>query len=217
MRRLIVEIPVEDFTGKDPNSPFRGIERAEIVHLFKQSRGEFEAIVKLAFKEPRAKIEDLFPGIEGEAQLLNEDTKSGVRTYFVKLRVQHPTRRVFTLGEVSGGYVSLPFEIREGKVRMGFIGSSLEVKRFTKMIDKMWSHNRVVSLMDASFTPDSPLGSLTEKQRRVLLTAFNLGYYDVPRRIDSRELARRLNIRGSALIAHRRKAEHRVLAKLING
>jgi HTH DNA binding domain len=217
MRRLVIEIPIEEMTGGDAGSPLRMIETAEIVHMFKQERGEFEAIVRVVFKDPNMKIENLFPGVDGEYQLLNEDAKSGVRTYFVKVKARHPTRRVFTLGEVSGGYISLPFEIMEGKVRMNFIGSPQEVKKFTRLIDKSWPSYRVISLTDAKFSPDSPLGCPTEKQRGVLLTAFNLGYYDLPRRIDSRELAKRLNIRGSALIAHRRKAERRILAKIING
>jgi len=216
MRRLVIEIPIEEMID-DPDSPLRSIETSEIVQMFKQSRGEFEGIVRVAFRDPKIKIEDAFPGVDGEYQLLNADIKSGLSTYFVRFKARKPTRRVFTLGEVSGGYVSLPFEVRDGKVRMNFIGSPLEVKRFTKLVDESWPGNKVVSLTDARFAPESPLGCLTEKQRRVLLTAFNLGYYDLPRRIGSRELAERLNIRGSALIAHRRKAEHRVLAKIING
>ena len=217
MRRLVIELPVEEITGGNLNSPLRTIESAEIVQMLKQSRGIFEAIVRVTLKDPGAKIEDSFPGVEGEYQLLSEDGKSGIRTYFVRVTARHPARRVFTLGEVSGGYVSLPFEIRDGKVRMNFVGSSQEVKKFTKLIGKSWPSYRIISLTDARFSLDSPMTCLTEKQRRVLLAAFNLGYYDSPRRISSRELAARLNIHGSALIAHRRKAERRILAKIING
>lgn len=216
MRRLVIEIPVEEMV-EDPDSPLRKIETSEIVHLFKQGRGEFEGIVRVAFKDESVNIEDAFSGMDFEYQLLNADSKGGARTYFIRIKARHPTRRVFTLGEVSGGYVSLPFELRDGKVRMNFIGSPIEVKRFIRVVGKSWPSCKVVSLTDARFSPDSPLSCLTEKQRRVLLTAFNLGYYDIPRRIESQELARRLNLRGSALIAHRRKAERRIFTKIING
>lgn len=215
MRRLVIEIPLEEMV-EDPNSPLRMIETSEIVHLFKQRRGEFEGIVRVAFKDPSVNIENPFPGLDAEYQLLDVDSKSGVQTYFIRIKARHPTRRVFTLGEVTGGYVTLPVEVMDGKVRMNFIGSPLEVRRFIRVVAKSWPGYKVVSLTDARFSSDSPLGCLTDKQRRVLLTAFNLGYYDTPRRIGSRELASRLNIRGSALIAHRRKAERRVLAKIIN-
>ncbi len=44
---------------------------------------------------------------------------------------------------------------------------------------------KVVSLMDAKFSPSSPLQRLTEKQRDVLIKAYKLGYYDRPRKISS--------------------------------
>jgi hypothetical protein len=218
MRRLVVELPVEDVIGKGSHSPMAMIDSAEVVQIFKQRRGEFEGIVKVSFKtHPPPKLKDLFPGVEAEATLLNENDATGERAYFVKVRVANPKRQVFSLGEVSGGYVATPFEIRGGMIRLNFIGSALEVKRFMKVIDKKWPHYKVASLTDASFSLDSPLGALTEKQRRVLVTAFNLGYYDMPRKVDGEELARRLNLGASALVAHRRKAERRILAKIING
>lgn len=69
--------------------------------------------------------------------------------------------------------------------------------------------------MDAKFSKDSPLSRLTEKQRKVLVTAYRLGYYDEPRRISSLELAKRLRVNSSTLINHRRRAERHLLAELI--
>jgi predicted DNA binding protein len=43
----------------------------------------------------------------------------------------------------------------------------------------------------------------------------DLGYYDVPRRVSSEELAKRLKIQEPTLVMHRRKAERRLLAALI--
>jgi predicted DNA binding protein len=83
-------------------------------------------------------------------------------------------------------------------------------------MDKARLHYRVVSLMDARFSPDSPLARLTGRQREILTKAYELGYYDRPRRISSDELASRLNIAKSTLVAHRRKAERRLLAEILS-
>jgi predicted DNA binding protein len=74
----------------------------------------------------------------------------------------------------------------------------------------------VVSLTDAKFPSNSPIGRLTDKQRRVLLTAYKLGYYDVPRRITAEKLARKLNLVKSTFSAHVRKAERRLLAEMLS-
>ena len=48
-----------------------------------------------------------------------------------------------------------------------------------------------------------------------MVTAYRLGYYDLPRRISSQQLASKLNVGSSTLINHRRRAERRLLAEMI--
>ncbi len=73
---------------------------------------------------------------------------------------------------------------------------------FIKKITALGIRHRVVLLTEANFSPDSPLSKLTEKQREVLIAAYKLGYYDIPRRINSEKLAKKLNIGGSTLGEH---------------
>ena len=81
-------------------------------------------------------------------------------------------------------------------------------------IDELGIRYRVVLLADANFSPISPLNRLTEKQREVLMAAYRLGYYDIPRKITSEELAKRLGIVDSTVVEHLRKAELRLMAQL---
>ena len=71
-------------------------------------------------------------------------------------------------------------------------------------------------MTDAKFAPDSPLNTLTEKQRRILIAAYKLGYFDLPRRVSSRELSEKLGLHKSALAAHIRKAELRLLDAVLS-
>jgi hypothetical protein len=61
----------------------------------------------------------------------------------------------------------------------------------------------------------SALSRLTERQREVLVAAYSLGYFDLPKRISSRELAKKLSMRSSTLIAHRIKAERSLLDEIL--
>jgi predicted DNA binding protein len=47
------------------------------------------------------------------------------------------------------------------------------------------------------------------------MTAFALGYYDVPRRISSEELSRHLNADKSTIVEHLRKAEKKLIDGII--
>lgn len=70
-------------------------------------------------------------------------------------------------------------------------------------------------MADAKLLPDSPLYRLTGKQRKVIITAFKMGYYDVPRRVGSEDLAEQLGIREPTLVMHRRKAERKLLSAIL--
>ena len=56
----------------------------------------------------------------------------------------------------------------------------------------------------------------TEKQRRALITAYTLGYYDVPEKIGLVQLAERLDLALSTLDVHLRKAETRLMCDIMN-
>ena len=101
-------------------------------------------------------------------------------------------------------------------MRLGVLGSSAQIRRYLAIVSQSRIKCRVVSLTDAKFPPNSPIGRLTDKQRRVLLTAYKLGYYDVPRRITAEKLARKLNLVKSTFSAHVRKAERRLLAEMLS-
>ncbi len=75
---------------------------------------------------------------------------------------------------------------------------------------------KILSQTDAKFAAESPLSKLTDKQRTILLSAYNLGYYDIPRRFDSEHLAQKLNLGKSTVAEHLRKAEQRLIAEAIS-
>ena len=115
-----------------------------------------------------------------------------------------------------GVYVSLPYEIRGGKVKLTFLGSTKQVRDFIKLFDQAGIRYRVVSHTDAKFSPHSALSRLTEKQRRAFITAHTLGYYDIPKKIGLVQLAERLDLAYSTLDVLLRRAERRLLNHVMN-
>jgi hypothetical protein len=62
-----------------------------------------------------------------------------------------------------------------------------------------------------------PRPLLSEKQRKALAAAVADGYYDIPRRIDLRSLARKLGTSIAALSEILRRAEARLIARYFDG
>jgi predicted DNA binding protein len=63
---------------------------------------------------------------------------------------------------------------------------------------------------------ESYLAELTGRQRQALITAYSLGYYDVPRKVSSEEVSRHLNMDKSTFVEHLRKAERKIVAQVIS-
>lgn len=60
------------------------------------------------------------------------------------------------------------------------------------------------------------LAALTDRQREVIETAFEMGYYDVPRRTTHANIAAALDLSGSTIDEHLRKAERRLMEQLLS-
>jgi len=87
-----------------------------------------------------------------------------------------------------------PYRVQERRLKLTFLGNAGEVKKLLARADQVGQEFKILSLTDARFAPDSILQKLTEKQRRILSVAFTSGYYDLPSRIGSEELAKRLDL-----------------------
>ena len=213
MRRLILEISEKELLkfGLEMQ-PFQKIKSLDFLHFLRQDPEEFAVISRIEFKDDSSKIEDLLAGgLLAEAQILEQEKS---RTYTVFLKGGPSLSSIIdSLGV--GGYLFPPLEIRGEKLTFSFLGSATQVGEFIKKITTLEIRHRVVLLTEANFSPDSPLSKLTEKQREVLIAAYKLGYYDIPRRINSEKLAKKLNIGNSTLGEHLRKAEQRLLINIL--
>ena len=128
----------------------------------------------------------MFQGQDTKIQLMDQE-KTGAQIYFVKGKPQAEGDQE---PENLNGYAST-FEIRDRKIKMGVVGDEAQIKGFLEALEKSGVHFRVVLLTDAKFSPESPLSSLTEKQRQAIVTAFEYGYFDAPRKISSEKLRKK--------------------------
>jgi hypothetical protein len=214
MRRLILEVAGKELTKIGLEFPqFKKIRSLKLLYFLRQDHEEFAAISEVQFKDSTGKLEDLLAGgFLVEAQLL-ERQKNGAQTVFI--RGGPSLSSILSSIGIEGGYLFPPIGIGEGKVRISFLGSELQVKKFLETIGKLGIRYRVVMLGDADFSPISPLNQLTEKQREVLIAAHKLGYYDIPRKITSEELAKKLDLVDSTVVEHLRKAELRLITHIL--
>lgn len=220
MRRLILEFPVKELkkTGsRNLDLPeLEKVKTLETLQPLKRDQEEIAAIVRIEIEHNIANIEEfirLFLGdTNAKVQLLDRE-KDGAYIVFVKHKWDSPP---FTAEMLKAGGYAISREVNEGKMKLAILGSVKQLRCALENFKKAKVHFKVLSLTDARFASDSPLNALTEKQRRVLTAAYKLGYYDLPRRIDSEKLAKKLDVKRATLVVHRRKAEKRVFSKMFS-
>jgi predicted DNA binding protein len=212
MQRLVVELDAAEFARLSGEESVAKVEALEVLNFLKEDPEEFVTICRVALKDPSDTFDDVFRESGSDVKVIDRD---GARRYTALFRGkprQDPMLREFL---AAGGYMSTPFEIRDGKARLTFVGTPREVRALLALARNWRVRHKVVRLTDAGLPSSSPLNSLTERQRQVITSAYELGYYDVPRRIKTEELAKGLGIRGSTAAMHRIKAERRLLSELL--
>jgi predicted DNA binding protein len=214
MRRITVELTAADITkafGKSHGFDVR-IKSLEVLTFLKSTPTEVVEICRVQLNDPSTTVMDVFTHSSEEVSVLQQEA---VDTYVCFYR-KRPIRRLLSIvSSVPGGYLSTPYEVREGRLRITLLGRTGSLRIFLKTLQTVGLHPKIVSLTDAVFSLNSPLEHLTDKQKTVIIDAFKSGYYDFPRKIGSEELARKLGIREPTLVIHRRKAERKVFAHIL--
>jgi predicted DNA binding protein len=212
VRRLIIEVDAAEFARLSGDRSIEKIESLEVLNFLKEEPEEFVTICRLKLKDERTTIVEAFNEAGSEVQVLDHDREGRYTAIFRGRPHQDPQFRRFL---AVGGYLSTPLEISNGKVRVTFLGGQKQVSSLLAKVKRMGVRHRIVQLIEANSSRSSPLDCLTDMQRRVITSAFELGYYDAPKKINTAGLAEKLSIRGSTLAMHRIKAEHRLLAEIL--
>lgn len=63
--------------------------------------------------------------------------------------------------------------------------------------------------------PRTPLDAITDRQRDVLVTAFEMGYFEVPREASAADVAAEFDLDQSTVTEHLRRAERNLLSELL--
>ncbi len=207
MRRITVELTAADITkafGKSHRFDDH-IRSLEVLTFLKSTPNEIVEICRVQLNDPATSIKDVFTHSSEEVSVLH--------VCFYRKR---PIRRLLSIvSSVPGGYLSTPYEVRDGRLRITLLGNARSLRIFLKTLQTVGLHPKIVLLTEAVFSLNSPLELLTEKQKTVIIDAFKNGYYDFPRRIGSEALAKKLGIREPTLVIHRRKAERKLFAQML--
>jgi predicted DNA binding protein len=111
---------------------------------------------------------------------------------------------------------TIPTIISEERFTISMMGEQKNLSDFVEMMRNAGTI-RKMSFRRAAYQKADILSVLTDKQKDVMVAAFQNGYYDFPKKISSKQLCQMVSISKPTLLQHMRKAEGRILKEIMTG
>jgi len=146
-----------------------------------------------------------------------ELTETGDDAFYVYVRdaTNAALREIFDLVKASPVVVIPPVEYApDGTVSYSVFGPSEAIQTAIDRIPEPIAV-AVDEITGLGGVPDDPGTVLSDRQREAVETAFDLGYYEIPREARSEDVARELGCAPSTAAEHLRKAETKLLRSLL--
>ena len=221
MRKIVLELYGPELVESTERGFARHLRAFEVLSLLRFDRDEFAGLCRITPKDPDTRPEDFFRGdpVPTQVQLLRREGDSSIvllKRFPGGRRARSPGPPLFGEEIVKPGAVYLlsPPRYRDGKLTFSLAGNARQLRDILARARARGLRFRILSLKEAEFAV-SLLDHLTKKQAEVLRVAYELGYYDVPRRITSEQLGRGLGMRAATVVEHLRKSEKRILDAIL--
>ncbi len=138
-------------------------------------------------------------------EVLAEDMSQNAYLCFVKTRWIHNDLKIFF--KEPSVILCVPLIIDDSILSISFMTDSDDFDKIWEQFQYAGSQFKVVSINANPPIMDNLYLLLTDRQREIIFYAIKNGYYEVPRRLNTTDLAAKFNISNSAVSEHLRKIE----------
>ncbi len=186
------------------------VRRFEIISIFNLTPSLFTEICEITFQD-RVHIEDWIR--ENDFIELHVIRQVGQKyTCFIKGKIIMDEISAFIENfEIK---IEFPVIVEQRNCRFSLIGKREELYNIIKKFKKGWKIE-VLSFEKYDPANKNMLDSLTAMQKEVLKQAYLSGYFSYPRKINPQKLADKMGIKKATLLEHLRKAENKILHRII--
>ena len=216
MRRVTLEFNYHSAWKQIFGSNWDKVQVLEALRCFKCDLEGLAIICRIRLKNKSMDIKDLVgKGLLTNIEILYRE-KDGSIVVFIEGRscVPQPPKGAHVPKLLT---TRPPDFLDVDRMKVEVIGKEADIRKLLQYANRWSSMYKILGLASVDTKAESLLSKLTVKQRQALLTAFALGYYDVPRRISSEELSHHLHADKSTIVEHLRKAERKLIDRIIAG
>ncbi|HMF31725.1 MAG TPA: helix-turn-helix domain-containing protein [Candidatus Lokiarchaeia archaeon] len=201
IKKITVKIPLDE-RYKDF---FDIVARFELLQIHRLDGEILLSTELIRFKDSSHVPKDLLGsnGIEF-IEVLSEDESKNEYICFAKTRWPEDLKIFFQDPEM---ILCVPIIEEEQSILISFMTDNDKVEKVWEELQRFGDQYKIVSINTVLSPSENLFLSLTERQREIIFYAVENGYYEIPRKINTNDLAKKFKISQSALSEHLRKIE----------
>jgi len=112
-------------------------------------------------------------------------------------------------------FLDLPIILEKKSITGNIVITHRDLNRFLDYIRNLGMVFKILSIKKYYPKGFGVISALTSQQLNCLKTAIENGYFDIPKRYNSHEIAKRLNISHTTFLEHIKKAEKTIFSNLL--
>ncbi len=219
LRKITLEVNISTIRDVPPldilSSTLSSIDRIEAKSFLKIDMLKGEKIIIAEFTmKPGHVLEDIpFPTF---AKILNViDQNENKFLAIIQIKYEPSLASIYSAFGLDQIFYETPAYLDKNRLVFSILGEKESLSSFLKLMKNILGDSTILRIQDHTFKDESLLSGLTDRQKEILTKAKQLGYYEIPRKITSMELANEFKISKSAVLEHLRKAEGKIMIKVI--
>jgi len=212
LKKIVLKIPL------DPRARefFDLLEKYELLQIHRQDENQILATQKVKFKDPKMHPKMLegkhygMPYIE----VIKEDRGNNEFIFFSKHKWIKETKEFLDKLDL---IIDPPIILDQDRLLVSIITDNKNINEFVDSLDNYYDGKlEILSISNIHLNYENLFSKLTDRQKEIVYYAIQHGYFEIPRRINSKKIANHFKISRSALYEHLRKIE-RVIYHTIFG
>jgi predicted DNA binding protein len=192
---------------------FEKIEEVTVIKPLMQTFERFILVCEVIWKDgPDLSFLDRINLVDKADEITTDDSSSLLMVSGKFPEIYTDVLRAFF--ETFECFLEFPARFTEKALTGSIVGTSENINRFLSFAEEWGASYEVLSVTKYQPRVEGALSNLTPKQYHCLETALRLGYFDVKRKIDSRELAKEMGLSHATVLEHIKKGQREILRAL---
>lgn len=223
-RVAVVEVDIKNITKFSDAylTNLDAIEEWEVVKILRIGETGGSVIARIKMKRGKTPSDAFVHKEFIDFEILSKDNdeytcivRKNAKALFSKIFSKHVNKKqlpgLFSKYFGKDLFFDLPMTFSQDKIQFKLVGSQKSINGYLAMLERLGMDYKIKALKDYDLIKTTELTGLTQRQKEIIGTAYELGYYNRPKKISSKKLAEIFEVKQATLIEHLRKSEQKIL------